>query len=76
MVDQRRIGHSGGAPPTTQLSGIAADPAGAPTLDRQLTQAMASFAPAAGAPATSSPINQTTMVPSVTDNLLTASNHA
>jgi hypothetical protein len=62
------------APPATQLSGIAADPAGASL--GQLTQAMASFAPSAGAPATSSPINQTTMVPSITDNLLTASNHA
>ena len=29
MVDQRRIGHSGSAPPTAQLSSIAADPAGA-----------------------------------------------
>ena len=61
------------APPATQLSGTAVDPAAASLS--QLTQAMASYAPAAGAPATSSPINQTTMVPSVTDNLLTASNH-
>ena len=56
---------------------IAADPAGAPSsATAQLTQAMASFAPTAGAAATSSPINQTTIVPSITNNLLTASNHA
>ena len=38
----------------------------------QLVQAMATYAPASGAPAISSPINQTTIVPSITNNLMAA----
>ena len=63
-----------GAPPATQLNGVAADPAGASLS--QLTQAMASYAPIAGAPAAPSPIDQTTVVPSIAADLVTASNHA
>ena len=44
------------APPTTQLSGIAADPAGAAL--GQLMQAMAAFASSAPATAASSPLSQ------------------
>jgi len=60
------------APPATQLSGIAADPAGASL--GQLTQAMASFALSAGAAATSSPLGQ---APAISDppNLLAATSH-
>ena len=62
------------APPATQLSGIATDPADAATSSAtaQLTQAMASFAPSAGAPTAPSLLGQTASAPS---NLLTASNH-
>jgi hypothetical protein len=62
------------APPATQLSGIATDPADAApsSVPAQLTQAMASFAPSAGAPTAPSLLDQTTSAPS---NLLTASNH-
>ena len=51
------------APPATQLSGPAVDPAAAvpSSATAQLTQAMASFAPGAGTPAASSPIDQAAM---------------
>ena len=66
-----------GAPPSTQLSGLAVDPAGAApaALLGQFTQAMASFAPGAGTPAASSPIDQA-LAASLTSNLLTTPNHA
>ena len=57
------------APPTALLSGIAAEPAGASL--GQLTQAMASFAPAGMATAASSPLGQATLAPSIAANLLT-----
>jgi hypothetical protein len=62
------------APPSTQLGGLAADPAGASL--GQLTQAMASFAPLSGTPAASSPLDQTTPTPApaIAANLLTT-NH-
>jgi hypothetical protein len=60
------------APPATQLSGIAADPADASLS--QLTQAMVSYAPASGAPATSSALGQGPVLSSAT-NLLAATNH-
>jgi len=65
------------APPNTQLSGIAVDPGGAApaALLGQFTQAMASFAPGAGTPAASSPIDQA-LAASLTSNLLTTPNHA
>ena len=57
----------------TQLSGVAADPAGAApsSATAQLTQAMASFAPSAGAAATSSPLGQSSPV-AETSNLFAA----
>jgi len=57
------------APPNTQFSGLAAASLG------QVTQAIASFAPAAGTTA-SSPINQATVASSIAPNLLTTPNHA
>ena len=52
------------------VAGIAADPPS--SASAQLVQAMATYAPASGAPAISSPINQTTIVPSITNNLMAA----
>ncbi len=69
-------GITNGAPPSTQLSGIAADPAGsAPSsATAQLTQAMASFAPSGSAPAASSPLGQAPTASNLL-NLLAATNH-
>ena len=65
------------APPSTQLSGTAVDPAGAApsSATAQLTQAMASFAPSGGAVATSSPLGQAIPAPSIGTGPLTTPNH-
>ena len=62
------------APPSTQLSGPAVDPAAASL--GQLSQAMASFAPIGAAPGMSSPIGQTPSPAAIGANLLTTPNHA
>jgi hypothetical protein len=59
-------------PPSTQLRDLAVEPAG--TIS-QLTQAMAGFAPSAGAAGASSPLDQTPAAAANTTGLLAAANH-